>query len=795
MRLPVSRVLLAVLALAALAVGIDNMERPLANPDEGRYSEISREMAASGDWVTPRLNGIKYFEKPPLQYWASALAFRLFGDNEYSARLYIGLAGLATVLLCGFIGRRLWGADAGLASMLALACSPYFLALGGIVTLDMGLTLWTTATLFAFLAAEGARDDPRAQLRWMLAAWAAMALATLSKGLVGIVFAGAAIAGAIALGRDLSALRRLRLIPGLAVFLAIAAPWFLAVSMANEEFAQFFFFHEHLTRFLTREHRRVEPGWYFVPIVACGFLPWMFALPAAIAAAWKEEAGRAFQPLRLALAWSAFVVAFFSASGSKLPAYVLPAFPPLALVLGRYLATAPERRLALWSGLAVPVGVALLVAAWRVPESAKDDWTRALYTAAMPWAVAAAVALLAGSICTTFLLLRGRRWSALVVATLATFVLIACGEDAYEELSPRQSGMIVAEKMKPLIGPATRLYSVGHYEQTVPFYLKRTLTLFDYEDEFETGQKAEARFGKRELHEFGPDWLRPGDALAIMQPRVYDVLKAQGLPMQVLHADLKRVLVRKPGESLLGLPALRPAHPRRGDDRGRGRHAARPLDRERAAGAGLRARARRLRGRASRAHAHLGHRRDAGRPRAGRRGPRRRGDHAGAKLLRHRERDRARRRHHRLHRRGPRHAQHGPGRGRGRGDAGHARAAAHALQRAPRSGAAGRARAAPRPARGRGCGARHRLARGRKDRGKRGRPGVVQLPSQQEHDHHRGRRAGGERRGGGQARRGAALPRHPPQCRRHARRGPAGVEVQPVGRLRAPGHRAASSPR
>src|SRR5258706_8427026 len=109
------------------------MNRPLANPDEGRYSEISREMAATGDWVTPRLNGIKYFEKPPLQYWASAVSFKLFGENEYTARLYIVLSGFAAIVLVGWLAHRLWGTDVALACMLALACSPYFMALGGIV--------------------------------------------------------------------------------------------------------------------------------------------------------------------------------------------------------------------------------------------------------------------------------------------------------------------------------------------------------------------------------------------------------------------------------------------------------------------------------------------------------------------------------------------------------------------------------------------------------------------------------------------------------------------------------------
>jgi 4-amino-4-deoxy-L-arabinose transferase-like glycosyltransferase len=546
MALPISRLLLAVLALAAIAVGIDTMERPLANPDEGRYSEISREMAATGDWVTPRLNGLKYFEKPPLQYWASALSFRLFGENEYTARLYIALSGFATVAMLGFLGKRLWGGDMALASMMAIACSPYFMALGGIVTLDMGLTLWTTATLFFFLGAEQARDRPATQLRWMLCAWAAMALAVLSKGLVGIIFAGAAILIVIVQRRDLKVLDRLHLIPGLLVFFAITAPWFVAVSMANEEFAQFFFIHEHFARFLTRAHRRVEPWWYFLPIVAAGFLPWMFALPAAIMRAWREEQGREFQPLRIAILWSAFVVLFFSASGSKLPTYVLPVFPPLALVLGRYLELAPERRLALWSGLAIPMALVLVVVAYRVPDSAKDAWTRAMYVEAMPWAVAGALVLLAGAIVTTLLLLRRRRWPALAVSAFAAILLIDCGEEAYEELTPRQSGVEVAEKMKSEMKADSRLYSVGHYEQTVPFYLKRTVQLFDYEDEFEVGQKAEAKFAKRDLHEFPPEWQRPGDALAIMLPRVYEKMKAQGLPMVVLHADPKRVLVRKP---------------------------------------------------------------------------------------------------------------------------------------------------------------------------------------------------------------------------------------------------------
>jgi 4-amino-4-deoxy-L-arabinose transferase-like glycosyltransferase len=559
MSLRAIRTLLVLLAAIALAVAVDNLGRRLANPDEGRYSEISREMAHSGDWVTPRLNGLKYFEKPPLQYWATALAFKAFGANEYTARIYVWLCALATLLLVGYTGTRLGNRETGMGAALALVASPYFMALGGIVTLDMGLTLWTTLTVCSLLLAETSAARPAEQRRWMLTAWAAMALAVLSKGLVGIVFAGAAVWFHIVLTREWSILKRMHWALGLPLFLVVAVPWFVLVSRANPEFAQFFFIHEHFQRFFTTAHRREEPIWYFLPIMVTGFLPWMFAMPAAILQAWRSEAkARApadparpaarqpFQPLRVAVLWSGFVVLFFSISGSKLPAYVLPAFPLLALVLGRYLAEAPVRRLALWTALAVPVGIFLLFAAYRAPAGAKDPWTQQMYHEAQPWMFFAAVVLILALVGATLMLRRGRRWVAVVVLAIANVVVIECLEDAYEAFSPRQSGFAVAEKMRPYLGPQTRIYSVNIYDQTLPFYIGRTITLVNYHDEFETGMQAEPGRVLWSDDGFDQVWLRPGDALAIMQPGTFEKFRAWGVPMQVLHEDPRRVLVRKP---------------------------------------------------------------------------------------------------------------------------------------------------------------------------------------------------------------------------------------------------------
>ncbi|HEX7465236.1 MAG TPA: phospholipid carrier-dependent glycosyltransferase, partial [Usitatibacter sp.] len=322
--------------------------------------------------------------------------------------------------------------------------------------------------------------------------------------------------------------------------------WFLAVSSANPEFARFFFIHEHFERFLTQEHRRVQPAWFFVPILFAGFLPWMFALPAAIAIAWRGEARRDFQPLRLAILWGAFVLAFFSASGSKLPAYILPLFPPLALVVGRYLVTAPARRLALWVAPGIPFALALGWLAWRYPSDAKDEWTAAMYLGAQPWALAAAMVHLAASVAAVTLLRKERRGAAVATIAFAAILLVGCLEMGYRHLSPRQSGFEVAERMKPYLTPATRVYSVSHYDQTIPFYIARTVTLVAYVDEFETGEKAEPALWIPGIEAFAAQWQRPGDALAIMQPGAFEKSKAAGLPMQVLHEDPRRVLVRKP---------------------------------------------------------------------------------------------------------------------------------------------------------------------------------------------------------------------------------------------------------
>src|ERR1700751_6170317 len=361
---PTRRAMIVLAAIVALVWFCNLDYRRLIHPDEGRYAEIPRETVASGDWVTPRLNGIKYFEKPALQYWITAAAYEVFGVREWTARLWPVMAGFLGVLLIGYVGFRLGGPTLGLYSAAVLGGSLGYVLHAPILTLDAGLTLWMAIGLGGVFLEKGDDAAPTEQRAWMWVAWAALALATLSKGLIGIVLPGGALLLYSLIERDWSLWRRLHLASGAIIFLAVAAPWFVVVSLRNPEFFGFFFIHEHFTRFLATEHRREGAWWYFIPILVVGILPWLTVMGWAARRMWSDArpAQNGFNWQRFALVWSAFIFIFFSASGSKLPSYILPVFPALALAIAGPLTLLPASTLLrLVAPLVVTTGVLTLV--------------------------------------------------------------------------------------------------------------------------------------------------------------------------------------------------------------------------------------------------------------------------------------------------------------------------------------------------------------------------------------------------------------------------------------------------
>jgi len=528
--------------------------RRLVHPDEGRYAEIPREMVVTGHWLTPRLDGIEYFEKPALQYWLTAAAYEAFGVHAWTARLWPALAGFLGVLFIGYVGLRLGGPTLGLYAAAALGSCLWYVGNAHLLTLDAGLAFWMTAGMGSFFLAQRS-DRPARALGWMCAAWAALALATLSKGLIGVVLPGAALVAYSAVNRDWAVWRRLSIAPGVLVFVAIAAPWFVAVSLRNPGFFDFFFIHEHFTRFLTTEHHRTGPWWYFVPILVIGLLPWTVVFFVLVARAWRlapsEPNGFSWQ--RFALAWSAVIFLFFSASDSKLPSYILPVFPALALVVGWQLAHAPAAILSRLTLLVVAAAGLVTLAmlsgypalVGRIADQRQPAGPLLAYG---PWIEAGFALACLGGAAGWWWLHRERRTAAVLSMALASLAATQLIMSGYDELSESRSSEPILARVTAAHGgfrTDVPFYTVRMYDQTLPYYLGRTVVPVDYRDELGFGIDREPEKAIGTIGEWQRRWQTSEQAYAMMAPDEFEQLRHREVPMVELGRDARRVIVSR----------------------------------------------------------------------------------------------------------------------------------------------------------------------------------------------------------------------------------------------------------
>jgi len=475
-----SRVALA--ALIAALLYLPGLGAPaLWEPDEGRYAEIAREMVASGDYITPRDDLVRYFEKPPLVYWAQAFAIRLFGANEFAVRLPAALFTIGQVAATCLIGEVMFGAAAGFAGAVVLALCPLVFAFARFATLDPALAFFLTAAVGAvYFAAECSDFSSGMGRAWMLIASATLALGTLAKGPVSLVLGGAiALIWILVEGRGRQ-VRRMPLLSCVAVYAVIVTPWFLLTAIRNPGFAGFFFVHEHLERFVSsREH-----GWgpyFFIPVVVAGTWPWLFFVPLGISAARElPEAHhrRVRSALRLLAVWFTLIFVFFSIPRSKLGSYILPALPPIAMVAGLALtrlgATSRERRIRIIGRVALLnlaiAGVAIIVL---VAIRARIGLGLVLDGTAI------AIVVAAGALAAWALAARtdhaGYVFAAIALAMASTSWL---GQSARIHAGATISYRDLARQIRPYEGCV--LGSYRHFVQALPFYTGRREILVEY---------------------------------------------------------------------------------------------------------------------------------------------------------------------------------------------------------------------------------------------------------------------------------------------------------------------------
>jgi 4-amino-4-deoxy-L-arabinose transferase-like glycosyltransferase len=519
--------------------------RTLVPPDEGRYAEMAREMWQSGDWITPRLNGIKYFEKPPLQTWMNALTFAVFGLGEWQARLWTGLCGLLSIALTAYAGLKIFGRRSAWNAALILGSSIFWVAGSQFNSLDMSVSAMLALSLFALLIAQRHDASARERRNWMLVCWAGMALAVLAKGLIGVVLPGAVLVLYTIAARDWGIWKRLHLLPGLLLFFAIGTPWFVLVWLHNPEHPHFFFVHEHWDRFFLKDHHRAGPWYYFFAILIPGMLPWTGVLGQSLLAAAHGGAGTPpgrFRPKTLLLVWIVFIFFFFSYSNSKLPGYILPVFPAIALLIAVYLDGASRRQLLFAAGLTALLALIGLPLAFKIVELGRPGETP-FYAQFQPWVIAACgVAAAAGLLCCALARSRQRDLAVLVLA-LGGFLSTEAVMAGYQALGRERAGAALAPLILAEAPPGTAIYSVSTYEQSLTFYLRRTVTLVDYLDEFSFGLQQQPQLAIASRAVFLQRWRQGPKAVAIVSLEAYRDFVAGAVPMRVITRDSRRVVI------------------------------------------------------------------------------------------------------------------------------------------------------------------------------------------------------------------------------------------------------------
>lgn len=487
-RAPAPRLLVGLFAAALVVLVLEPGRVRFFEPDESRYAEIPREMLASGDLVVPRLNGVLYFEKPPLHYWAVAASMALFGEHEWAARLPSKASAAGMALAAFLFARRRWGGRVGALAGLVTASSLLVVALGRVNTIDPSLSFALALAAFAFVGfAEAEREgNARRSRRALLGLHVACAAAVMLKGLIGLALPGGAILVWVALTGRWRLVPRLFSPVPLLVFLALTVPWHVLVARREPDFLQFYFVHEHLERFTKPGHRREGHPLFFVGVLAGGLLPWTVFFgrlsstwPGLKLSAWRERAAEAFLWV-----FSLLVFAFFSVSRSKLVPYVLPIWPALSVLLALGIERArargasfrPERRLlALLGGLAFAGAVVLgwgggLVAALGIGQPA-------YVLAAGLLALFLANLLLGEGVVRP----RGpdRSVDPVPAAAIPWLLFLLGAALALPAVSRQVTPWPLVEALLAELRPGDVLLQRGHYLQAVPFYTKRLTPIGD----------------------------------------------------------------------------------------------------------------------------------------------------------------------------------------------------------------------------------------------------------------------------------------------------------------------------
>ncbi|VBB06850.1 dolichyl-phosphate-mannose-protein mannosyltransferase [Lucifera butyrica] len=337
----------------------------LLDPDEPVYAETPKEMIQFQDFISPRIYGEYWYDKPPMYYWLAAGSFQVFGANEFAARFPSAVLAVVCVLGVYLAGKRLFHGQAGLAAALVLLTSIEYFYLAKAAVTDITLTLFLTFCLWAYMEQK---------YYWM---YLFAGLATVTKGPIGFLFPGAIIFLYMLFTRSFGEMKRMKVFSGALLFAVAAVPWYwMMYSIHGKAFIDTFIGFNNITRFTSPEHPEGVLWYYFIPVLIVGFFPWSAVLLQSVWASFRDSKPKESSRLLFLNIWAWFIFLFFSISQTKLVSYILPVFPPLAMITGWYLSRLwqqrrPGRNIG-WSviltGLVTVLTAGLLFAVKTMPE-------------------------------------------------------------------------------------------------------------------------------------------------------------------------------------------------------------------------------------------------------------------------------------------------------------------------------------------------------------------------------------------------------------------------------------------